>query len=236
MMPPQPPSPVINQIYRVRQDLNLYEMPESHGLVTQAGSERYLKPLEVQNQAVRVRLCEDDYQGWVRLVDWIHLEQVSTSYQPLHLSKMEIEVRLPGAIAFAQSALSRPNHYLWGGTVGPNFDCSGLMQSAFQSVGIWIPRDAYQQEAFADAIPCSSDDHSRLQPGDLVFFGPPAKATHVGLYLGEGRYLHSSGQDLGRNGIGIDWLDWGHNPISDRYLNLLRGAGRIRCCYVPSEA
>lgn len=233
MLPSPLSPPLIDQLYRVRQDLNLYEAPESDGLVTQAGSDRYLKPIELQGQAVRVRLCEDDYPGWVRLVDWSHLEPVSTPYQPLLLSAAEIEARLPGAIAFAHSARATPNHYLWGGTVGPNFDCSGLMQAAFRAVGIWIPRDAYQQEAFAEAVCCSSDDLSQLLPGDLVFFGPPAKATHVGLYLGEGIYLHSSGRDQGRNGIGLDRLSWGDNLISDSYLKLLRGAGRVRRCYIP---
>jgi cell wall-associated NlpC family hydrolase len=192
--------------------------------------------LAIEDQAVQVRLCEDDYPGWLRFVDWPWLEPALIPYQASQLTAAEIEARLPGAIAFAEAALATPNHYLWGGTVGPNFDCSGLMQAAFQSVGIWIPRDAYQQEAFAEAVPCSAEDLSLLLPGDLVFFGPPAKATHVGLYLGQGTYLHSSGRDLGRNGIGIDWLYFGSNPISDNYLKLLRGAGRIRCCYVPQAA
>lgn len=227
---------VLGQTYRVCQPLNLYEAPDRDGLVTQAAAGRYLKPLAIEDQAIQVRLCEDDYPGWLRFADWPWLEPAPTPYQASPLTAAEIEARLPGAIAFAQAALETPNHYLWGGTVGPHFDCSGLMQAAFHSVGVWIPRDAYQQEAFAEAVLCSAADLSLLLPGDLVFFGPPAKATHVGLYLGQGAYLHSSGRDLGRNGIGIDWLRCGANPISDNYFKLLRGAGRIRRCYVPQAS
>ena len=97
--------------------------------------------------------------------------------------------------------MQQPNYYLWGGTVAPNYDCSGLMQAAFKSVGVWLPRDAYQQEAFTQSI-----SFEELLAGDLVFFGSDEKATHVGLYLGEGCYIHSSGQKQGRNGIGIDKL------------------------------
>ena len=66
--------------------------------------------------------------------------------------------------------MQRSNYYLWGGTVRPNYDCSGLMQAAFASVGIWLPRDAYQQEGFTQAITIGE-----LATGDLVFFGTSKK-------------------------------------------------------------
>jgi cell wall-associated NlpC family hydrolase len=96
------------------------------------------------------------------------------------------------------------------------------MQAAFLSVGVWIPRDAYQQEAFTQTI-----DINQIQIGDLVFFGTPQKATHVGLYLGNGYYIHSSGKDQGRNGIGIDQLSPDGDRISQLYYKQLRGSGRV---------
>jgi len=122
--------------------------------------------------------------------------------------------------------MNQPNEYLWGGTIGPNYDCSGLMQTAFASVGIWIPRDAYQQEGFTQAIALSE-----LQPGDLVFFGSAQKSTHVGLYLGNNQYIHSSGKDQGNNGIAIDVLSAEGNSVSRTYYAQLRGAGRIVTSY-----
>ncbi len=140
-------------------------------------------------------------------------------------------------IAFAQAAQTVPNCYRWGGTVAPDYDCSGLMQAAFAAVGLWIPRDAYQQEAFAQPLPWGADPDrpwEPWEPGDLVFFGTPTKATHVGLYLGQGRYIHSSGIAQGHNGIAIDALSKTGDQISRAYFDQLRGAGRIVASYQPS--
>jgi hypothetical protein len=54
----------------------------------------------------------------------------------------------------------------------------------------------------------------------------------VGLYVGDGRYLHSSGREHGRNGIGIDGLDPQLlDPVSVHYRRELRGAGRVIRCH-----
>ncbi|WP_348982561.1 C40 family peptidase [Oscillatoria acuminata] len=77
----------------------------------------------------------------------------------------------------------------------------------------------------------------QLQSGDLVFFGPSEKATHVGLYLGEGRYIHSSGKNGGRNGIGIDVLaENSDEPVSRHYYQQFRGAGRVCKSYLPQDS
>jgi cell wall-associated NlpC family hydrolase len=102
------------------------------------------------------------------------------------------------------------------------------MQAAFASVGIQLPRDAYQQESFVEKIELSD-----LIPGDLIFFGTLEKITHVGLYLGDDRYIHSSGKDQGRNGIGIDELSADANEVSRAYFAQLRGAGRVVQSYQP---
>jgi NlpC/P60 family/Bacterial dipeptidyl-peptidase Sh3 domain len=173
-----------------------------------------------------VCLVEDDYPGWLRGEDLNQLEIAPTPYHPVDLSYAEICDRLPAVISFTTSAMQQPNYYLWGGTVGPNYDCSGLMQAAFVSQGIWLPRDAYQQEAFTQAIKIEE-----LMPGDLVFFGTPEKATHVGLYLGDGCYIHSSGEKMGRNKIAIDPLSEQGDRVTRSYYQQLRGAGRVVECY-----
>lgn len=224
--------------YQIRENLNLYDSPQCDRLATQAAAGRHLRvvlsfPATVQTKeestTVRVRLCEDDYPGWFALSDVEFLEVATTPYQAKVVSAAEIQEKLPSAIAFTYNAMNQPNHYLWGGTVSPNYDCSGLMQAAFASVGIWLPRDAYQQEAFTQPV-----DLESLQPGDLVFFGPPQKATHVGLYLGEGRYIHSSGKEQGRNGIGIDSLSPQGDRIGQAYYQQLRGSGRVVASYQPT--
>ena len=216
--------------YQCCADLNLYDSPTCTRLATQAATGRHLQVLSLhEDTSVEVCLCEDDYLGWLLMQDLSVLEP-AIPYQAQVLSEAEITTRLPDVINFTQMAMQQPNHYLWGGTVGPNYDCSGLMQAAFASVGIWLPRDAYQQEAFTQSIAVEA-----MLPGDLVFFGSAQKATHVGLYLGEGFYIHSSGQEMGRNGIAIDQLSEQGDDISRSYYRQLRSCGRIIKCYEPQS-
>lgn len=217
--------------YICRGNLNLYDSCSCNRLATQAKLGRHLRILPIREDlAVKVCLVEDDYPGWVLAEDLNLLEETTTAYHAIALSPQEIRERLPDAIAFTQNAMKQPNYYLWGGTVGPNYDCSGLIQAAFASCGIWLPRDAYQQEAFTAKIPLEE-----LLPGDLVFFGSKEKATHVGLYLGDGYYIHSSNPNTGRNGIGIDLLSEQADAIGLSYYRQLRGAGRVMASYQPSH-
>jgi hypothetical protein len=214
--------------YQCLANLNLYESPALKSLVTQAVTGRQLtllspRPeLEGQPVAIRVQLCEDSYPGWLPCEDLDLLQLADAPYRAVELSEAEIQARLPQVIAYTHMAMAQPNHYLWGGTVGPNYDCSGLVQTAFAAAGIWLPRDAYQQEAFVQPIKLE-----QLQPGDLIFFGTAERTTHVGLYLGDGHYIHSSGKDQGRNGIGIDWLSDQGDAVSQTYYRQLKGAGRV---------
>ncbi len=215
--------------YLTKANLNLYTSAELDSLATQAAIGRFLQILSApQNAPLQVRLCEDDYPGWLAGDDRQFLEESTRVYHAPVWSEAEIQQRIPDVIAFTQAAIAVPNHYLWGGTVAPNYDCSGLMQAAFASVDIRLPRDAYQQEEFVQKIALSE-----LLPGDLVFFGTPIKATHVGLYLGSDRYIHSSGKDQGRNGIGIDQLSDQGDAVSRAYYAQVRGAGRVVESYQP---
>ena len=224
--------PIIRE-YQVLTHLNVCDSPECTRLATQARTGRHLSVLSaVENsdsqQAVEVRLCEDDYPGWLKVQDLEKLEIATRSYHALQVNRAEICVRLPEVVSFTQDAMAQPNRYLWGGTVGPNFDCSGLVQAAFDSVGIWLPRDAYQQEDFLHPVAIGD-----VESGDLIFFGLEKRATHVGLYIGEGEYIHSSGIDHGRDGIGIDRLSSPRDEISDRLFQMMRRAGRVTESYQP---
>jgi cell wall-associated NlpC family hydrolase len=237
-----------HQEYECQANLNLYDSPALEKLATQAVAGRQLRiespapgaERPLHGQAIWVRLCEDDYPGWLPLEDIDLIEAAEGAYKPIALSEAEIRDRLPQVIAFTHQAMAQPNHYLWGGTVGANYDCSGLMQTAFASAGIWIPRDAYQQEAFVQPIALAHLQQDNLQqdlrPGDLIFFGTPEKATHVGLHLGDRYYIHSSGKDQGRNGIGIDRLSETGDRVSQAYFQQLRGAGRVVQSYQPKNA
>lgn len=68
------------------------------------------------------------------------------------------------------------------------FDCSGLVVYVFRdAAGIELPRTA---QAMA-ALPLPTIPRERLQPGDLVFFGQAGRVGHVGIHVGEGRFVHA---------------------------------------------
>ena len=95
-------------------------------------------------------------------------------------------------VATARQALGKP--YLYGGTGqgDAGFDCSGLIQYAYAQQGISLPRVSTAQATRGTAVDRSLD---ALAPGDiLTFAGQPGgnKVNHVGLYLGDGRFIHSS--------------------------------------------
>jgi cell wall-associated NlpC family hydrolase len=75
-----------------------------------------------------------------------------------------------------------------GNTVETGFDCSGFVRAMYQqTVGLILPRKAEQQAAATEKI-----ERADLQPGDLVFFNTMRRAfSHVGIYVGEGKFIHS---------------------------------------------
>ena len=94
-------------------------------------------------------------------------------------------------IDFALKQLGKPYQY---GATGPNtWDCSGLIQAAYATIGIPLPRTTYDQVNAGTPIP--TNNPAALRPGDLLFIpgddGTPTAPGHVGLYLGNGLILHA---------------------------------------------
>jgi cell wall-associated NlpC family hydrolase len=216
-------------LYRAKANLNLYDSSELTALATQAAADRFIRliaPESITNGPLKAIVVEDDYPGWLAPQDELLLAPTEAEYHAPMVALATINDRLPAIIAFTEAAMAVPNTYLWGGTVAPNYDCSGLIQAAFRSQGIQLPRDAYQQEAFVQAVTLEN-----LQRGDLVFFGPPEKAKHVGLYLGDNCYIHSSGQEIGNNGIAINALTLEGSDVDRNYFSQWRGGGRVVSSY-----
>ena len=92
-------------------------------------------------------------------------------------------------VGIATEAMGTP--YRWGGTSADGFDCSGLIQFAYGEVGIALPRRSVDQALAGNAIGKQVAD---LLPGDVLTFatGAPGVVSHVGLYLGDGRFIHSA--------------------------------------------
>src|SRR5205823_1423840 len=102
--------------------------------------------------------------------------------------------------------------YIWGGTADNGFDCSGLIQYAYGQHGIRLPRMSRDQaRAGAEVAPLVD----ALRPGDVLLFSarPGAGVTHVGMYVGELKFIHSSNRGVKLSRLdpqdpeGAYWLD-----------------------------
>ncbi|KAA0010370.1 NlpC/P60 family protein [Billgrantia pellis] len=102
-------------------------------------------------------------------------------------------------LATAKEALGTP--YRLGGNTPKGLDCSGLVEMAYRSAGIQVPRTADEQYRTLPAV-------DRAQPGDLLFFGDRRKATHVGIYRGNGQMIHAPGRGRKVVSVPLDIAYW----------------------------
>jgi len=118
------------------------------------------------------------------------------------------------AAQHAAQLVGKPYRY-GGASPSTGFDCSGLVQWSYAQAGRKLPRSTDEQRAAANRIKVSE-----LRRGDLIFFDQEGKKhSHVGIYLGERRFVHapSSGKHV-RN----DTLD---NPYWKKHLSEVRRVG-----------
>jgi len=105
--------------------------------------------------------------------------------------------------------------YKFGGESKYALDCSAFVQRVYAELGIQLPRNSYQQYQVGESV-----NPSELIPGDLVFFKTSRRApvTHVGIYIGDNKFIHISSY---RKGLAVDSLD--HPYYKERFV----GAKRI---------
>ena len=93
----------------------------------------------------------------------------------------------------AASMLGTP--YKWGGmTPSEGFDCSGLVHYSYLQAGVELPRTSLQQYKYSRSVRLKT-----LRPGDLLFFDlNNERVSHVGIYLGDNRFVHAprTGKDV----------------------------------------
>ncbi|RBL82207.1 glycoside hydrolase, partial [Streptomyces cavourensis] len=93
-------------------------------------------------------------------------------------------------VAFAKAQVG--DAYVSGGT-GPNaWDCSGLVQAAYRSVGIDLPRVSQAQSTAGTQVSLSN-----LQPGDILYWGAAGSAYHVAIYVGGGQFVGAQNSSTG---------------------------------------
>ena len=106
--------------------------------------------------------------------------------------------------------------YVFGGISASGFDCSGFVYRVYlQSVGAALPRTAQAQYSFREPI-----EAAKLQPGDLLFFNTTGPITHVGIYEGEGWFIHAASDGPKRGVIESSLLE-------SYWSKTFAGAGRI---------
>ena len=97
------------------------------------------------------------------------------------------------AASHAAKMLGRPYHF-GGASPSSGFDCSGLVQFSFRQAGVSVPRATDRQRSASRPVRLSD-----LRRGDLIFFDQEGKKnSHVGIYVGGGRFVHapSSGKEV----------------------------------------
>ena len=94
-------------------------------------------------------------------------------------------------VQFSQKFLGLP--YTWGGRSSFGYDCSGFVQMLYKQIGINLQRDAKQQ-ILDNRL--QSIAVNQLEPGDLLFFGKSEqKIMHVGMYIGDGQFIHATARE-----------------------------------------
>ena len=128
----------------------------------------------------------DGRTGYVRS-SWVAVCQFDSG-----LSEEELRKRICDT-----AMLYLRTHYRWGGKSPLGIDCSGLVSMSYLLNGIIIYRDAKIKEGF----PIHEIHRRDMKPGDLMYF-----PGHVAMYLGENKYIHSTGK-AGSDGVVVNSLD-----------------------------
>lgn len=137
-----------------------------------------------------------DAEGYIR-GDLISLaEKPGRTYGSVTKAAPEPVVVIPSGglgyeiATYAQSFVGYP--YVYGGSSPSGFDCSGFMQYLFKQFGVSINRTATAQLANGYSV-----SYDEMKPGDIIYFGYGNSASHVGMYIGGGNFVHAANRATG---------------------------------------
>jgi len=138
-----------------------------------------------ENLALAVQAAKKDAQRIAHIKK--KTEKEGKTY---HLTQKDKEALLKYAKYF------KGGKYVWGGTTPEGFDCSGYVQFLYKKHNINLPRTAWSQSKKGVSV-----DKNSLKKGDLLFFLTDKKrgipVTHVGIYIGNGEFIHAASKKKG---------------------------------------
>jgi len=163
-----------------------------------------------ENKNITEVILPDGRSGYVSNQNWLNFKQWKDTVSLIN----------DNLIVSGKRFLGFP--YFWGGTSSKAMDCTGFTKTVYFLNGVILERDASQQITHGKEIDITNG-LDNLQKGDLLFFGSkqPLRATHVGMYIGDSEFIHSSGR------VRINSLDKNRDNYSAHHFNSLIGARRI---------
>jgi gamma-D-glutamyl-L-lysine dipeptidyl-peptidase len=183
----------------------------------------YALPEAKQGDFIRIELPSGDL-GWVRDKSLAVPSPVMASKEwqiADETHRRALINRIGNAVANTATRLIGVP-YLWGGCSPFGIDCSGLVQLAYKINGLQLLRDSdiqYKDRRFQEIEAGVAFDRAALQRGDIVAFGKEENYSHIGIALGDGRFVHASGRQRSF-GVYVE-------PCSEPFY-LERYAGAIR--------
>lgn len=201
-----------NQVLSAFCDVLEHPSFQSGILLTLPRGSRLLPEGKPENGWQQVLLA-DGRRGWAR----------AGQLSPLPEGRLREEAFRRRVVQTAMSYLGAP--YRWGGKSPLGIDCSGLCSMAYLMCGVAIFRDSALKEGF----PVRKILPENAAPGDLLYF-----PGHIALYLGEGRYLHSTGRP-GSDGVVLNSLDPAAPDYREDLAQSLCTAGSIFCAQTAAR-
>jgi cell wall-associated NlpC family hydrolase len=182
----------------------------SSSIITRLNKGVSLEVFSRQQEWYKIKL-PDGKDGWVFEKYLTVREDSSASRGDTDDSRLASASLRSRVVEYAKQFLGVK--YVYGGSSPKGFDCSGLVQYVFKNFGIKLERVAANQAKHGAKV-----DKANLAVGDLVFFdtnGGKNSIEHVGIFLGDGKFIHAS-SGRGANKVIISDLTSGY--YSDTYM------------------
>ena len=142
-----------------------------------------------------VRKGSESRRGWVQVFLPDGRQAWARAYDVMDFEEW-VRTREASEAVLLETATARiGTPYMWGGASIKHFDCSGFTQFVYRQAGIVLPRNAREQIHTGEVIPY---DFAKMRPGDLLFYGTlnkdgtPRVVSHVAMYYGDKKIIHSS--------------------------------------------